>query len=31
MNELNGLIENTGFKKMTSWIEPYATKLETKF
>jgi hypothetical protein len=28
MSELNELIENAGFEKMTSWIEPYATKLE---
>ena len=28
MSELNELIENTGFDKMTSWIESYATKLE---
>lgn len=28
MSELNELIENIGFDKMTSWIEPYATELE---
>ena len=28
MSELNEIIENTGFEKMTSWIESYATKLE---
>ena len=28
MSELNELIENAGFEKMTSWIEQYATKLE---
>lgn len=28
MIELNELIENIGFDKMTSWIEPYATELE---
>ena len=28
MNQLDLLIENIGFEKMTNWIEPYATKLE---
>ena len=28
MSELNELIDNAGFDMMTSWIEPYATKLE---
>jgi hypothetical protein len=28
MNQLDQLIENIGFEKMTNWIEPYATKLE---
>ena len=28
MSELNELFENTGFDKMTSWIESYAKKLE---
>ena len=28
MSELNELIDNASFDMMTSWIEPYATKLE---